>query len=327
MQDKYENKAQDGLVRPGRKKIPWFLLLRLTGIVLFIVIISRTDLQALWSWMNQARPSYLVLAILLQVILLLVKALRWHLLNGESFRSRFVIQRFGEFFESYAIGVVTPGRLGELMKAGHAGTKQGILGAGLRVVSERGLDFGIFILLAGLAILLDFMPGVQKYWGIPVTIAGASVFLFSVLILTSPQLIRWVKNLAHRLRPGLQIEHEARSRNATLRIILLTLLSNFSYFCSSYLLAAGVGISAGFLWVSGGIALAGLINTIPVTIMGLGTRELTFLYVFKAFPAPQVLAFSGLVFMIAQAGGGVISLILGQVFLYKSRKSRIRKDL
>lgn len=46
------------------------------------------------------------------------KGFRWHLLNVANDSGK-LKQSLGEFLESYAIGVITPGRLGELMKAGH----------------------------------------------------------------------------------------------------------------------------------------------------------------------------------------------------------------
>jgi hypothetical protein len=54
--------------------------------------------------------------------------------------------------------------------------------------------------------------------------------------------------------------------------------------------------------------------------MGLGTRELIFLYVFQSFDQGMVLAFSFLVVLVAQIGGGLISLMAGQFLLYKTRK-------
>jgi hypothetical protein len=62
-----------------------------------------------------------------------------------------------------------------------------------------------------------------------------------------------------------------------------------------------------------------VINTIPVTIMGLGTRDVTLLYVLRDIPKPQVLAFSGLILLVSQVGGGLIALVGGQIFLYKAK--------
>ena len=101
----------------------------------------------------------------------------------------------------------------------------------------------------------------------------------------------------------------------------LSLLSNLSYFVSCYFLALGVGVDLSFLWVTGGVAFAGLLNMLPITVMGLGTREMTFIYIFASYPEPQVLAFSGLVFLVAQLGGGLVSLVLGQMFLAKAKRN------
>ena len=54
---------------------------------------------------------------------------------------------------------------------------------------------------------------------------------------------------------------------------------------------------------------------LPITIMGLGTREGIFLLLFQPMTEAMILAFSGLVFLVAQIGGGIISLILGYIFL------------
>lgn len=128
----------------------WFLLLRLAGIGLFIVVIARTDLRELWNWIRTVDATYLGIAIFFQLMVLLIKAWRWYNLNEDGFEMKKLARRSGEFFEGYAMGVITPGRLGELMKAGHAGSRTGILGAGLRVIAERGMDLSIFIVIAGM---------------------------------------------------------------------------------------------------------------------------------------------------------------------------------
>ncbi len=55
------------------------------------------------------------------------------------------------FFESYALGVITPGRMGEVIKAGHKVKDKSIVDSGMKIVVERGFDMGFFLLFAGLA--------------------------------------------------------------------------------------------------------------------------------------------------------------------------------
>lgn len=105
-------------------------------------------------------------------------------------------------------------------------------------------------------------------------------------------------------------------------IVLLSIISNLSAFLSCYMLAIGLNFDLSFLFVSGGIAIAGLLNMLPITVMGLGTREGTFLLLFKPMAEPLILAFSGLVFLVAQVGGGLMSLILGQLLLLSVREKK-----
>ena len=298
----------------------WFLLLRLAGIVLFIVVIARTDLRELWNWIRTVDATYLGIAIFFQLMVLLIKAWRWYNLNEDGFEMKKLARRSGEFFEGYAMGVITPGRLGELMKAGHAGSRTGILGAGLRVIAERGMDLSIFIVIAGIAMSQSVLPGVEPFWGWLVLILGLSGMILTVLILVSPAVVRFAEKmmkLTRLLGKDKSLEYVHRTGWNAAGFQLWSLMSNGSYFVCCYFLAVGVGMHLSFIDVSGGVAVAGVVNSVPVTVMGLGTREVTFLYVFSAFPRAQVMAFSGLVFLIGQIAGGLITLILGQILLWK----------
>jgi len=310
-----------------KRRFNWFLIIRLAGIVLFIVVLSRTDLGELWGWMKQVVRNNLLLAIFFQFLLLMVKALRWYILNEKGVDVKKLIRRSGEFFEGYAMGVITPGRVGELMKAGHGGTRSGILGAGLLVIAERGMDLSIYFIIAGIAISQNVLPGVEPFWGWLILATGIAGILLSMLILMSPSIVRMAEKILKMIRllgkdKSLIFYH--RGLMNTLGFFFLSLFSNLSYFVCCYFLATGVGMDLPVISVSGGIATAGVMNTIPVTVMGLGTREVTLIYVFQAFPLAQVLAFSGLVFLVAQIGGGLVSLILGQALLWRGSGLRAK---
>jgi len=252
--------------------------------------------------------------------LLLIKALRWYYLNEAGWDLKRLVKRSGEFFEGYAMGVVTPGRMGELMKAGHAGSRKGILGAGLRVIAERGMDLSLYFIIAGISILYLVLPGIGLLWGWLILASGAAGILLSLLILMSPGLVRRAEKLMKLIRvlgKDKSLDFHQWPLLNTVGFFCMSIISNLSYFVCCYFLAEGVGIDLPVISISGGVATAGVLNTIPITVMGLGTREVTLLYVFQDFPHAQVMAFSGLVFLIAQIGGGLISLLLGQTLLWK----------
>jgi glycosyltransferase 2 family protein len=300
-----------------------FNALRLLGVGLFVVILFRVDLRAIGEALLTTNVRLLIFGILFQLLVLASKGIRWHLMNDGKKAWKFWALSLGRFYESYAIGVVTPGRMGDLLKAGHETGRNNILGAGFRVLAERGIDIGIFVGLAGLSVISGYYIEIRPVFGWFVIGGGAMVLLVSFLILASRFFTNQVNKFFQRFHgkwKDLSVEGRQYSATTTTWILLLSLVSNLSYFVSCYFLGLAAGLAAGFIWISGAVAVSGLLNMLPVTIMGLGTRELIFLYVFQAFDQGMVLAFSFLVVLVAQIGGGLISLMAGQFLLLKTRK-------
>jgi len=304
-----------------RKKLSPFLLIRLVGILLFIYILTTVDLASMWENLKGVKLNFLLYGILFQLLLLFLKAFRWHILNSGSKNTHLILRSLGEFFESYAIGVITPGRIGEIVKAGHAREKNKIMETGIRVLVERGFDLGFFVLLAGTAISLIFHD--ENTWFISVLFIFCGIFILTLafIFMRSAKATFIIQKFLNRiplLELNLDIAFHKRSGEVQLAVILLSVASNFSSFMSAYFLALGLLLDQGFLYISGAVAIAGLLNMLPVTVMGLGTREGTFLILFKPMAESLILAFSGLVLLVVQLGGGLISFFLGQLFLSMS---------
>jgi glycosyltransferase 2 family protein len=306
-----------------KRRFKWFTLIRLLGIVIFLVVLSRTDLKELWNWLEHVSIPMLLLALLFQVLLLFFKCIRWYFLNETGLKAKAIYQRFGEFLEAYAVGVVTPGRMGEILKAGHAVGRTQVVSAGLLVIAERGLDLSLFFLMAGIAPAMGYLSGVSSGLGyLLIGIAIIGIFLsFSILIF--PAVLRIIGSILIRFRifsSDQLLTFVPRNSLTLINFSFLSVLGNLCAFLSFYYTALAVMISIGFMPVSGGVALAGVINTIPVTIMGVGTRDVTLLYVMNQIPKAQVLAFSGLILLVSQIGGGLIALVSGQYFLFKAKR-------
>jgi len=302
-----------------------FLLLRLLGIILFVYILSQINIGEIGLVLSNLDTGLFLLGILFQIFVLLFKAVRWHLMNDGRTGVNHWILSTGRFLESYAIGVVTPGRLGELIKAGHEETKKDMTGAIIRVISERGFDVGIFVLAAGIALLSNnFFP--IKLWITPlIMVTGIALLYISFLLLSSEKTLKLIQQLIRKISKktkDIEIDGKQYSGKIVLLIFLLSVLSNLSYFISCFFLAQSVFLEVPFVIASGGVAIAGLLNMLPITIMGLGTREMVFLTVFQPFSEPVILAFSATMLFVAQIGGGLFSMMLGQMLLLKKRKKK-----
>ncbi len=313
----------------AKRKISLFLILRLLGIALFIVILTRVNLKEIAEVLANVQITLFIYGIFFQILVLIFKGIRWHIINDGRLKKIHCIRSFGRFFESYAIGVITPGRIGELLKAGHEKTRNDKANAFIRVLSERGFDVGIFVFIAGLAFLFGNYINLNEYISVLIIAVSIIIIVVSFILLSSAKVLLYFQRLINRL-PGkfseITLTPKKYSLKQTSVIFFFSLLSNFSYFVSCYFLAQSVYMFINFVAASGGVAIAGLFNMLPVTIMGLGTRELTFLTLFDSFDQSNVLAFSATMLIVAQIGGGIISMILGQAFLLTDRK-RIKKEI
>lgn len=309
----------------SKSKKQWiFQLVRFLGIALFVLILLRVDLSEISKSILNANLKFLLIGVLFQLLVLLSKAFRWHLMNNGRREWKYKALSFGRFFESYAIGIVTPARMGEVVKAGHEKGRQNVFNAGIRVLAERGIDVGIFVALAGLSALAGYYLELDVAFGWLIAGFGIGVIVLSMGILTSKKAIHIILRILKKF-PGkwhdLSAEGLAYQKRTTTLIILLSFVSNISYFVSCFFLSKSAGIEAGFIWVTGAVAISGLLNMLPITIMGLGTRELVFLYVFKAIASQNIiLTFSFLMLLVAQIGGGLVALIVGQILLLRTKK-------
>jgi glycosyltransferase 2 family protein len=294
-----------------KRKIKWFTWLRITGIVIFIVVLSQVDLAAIWENMLNIEPVYFIIALLFQVLLLIAKGIRWYILNNERNSGIIFKRSMGEFLESYAIGVITPGRLGEFLKTGYQNERGGMLASGVRVIAERGLDVGFFIMVAGAALLWRDMIKFSEFIAVLIFAGGIILMLISILIIKSAGFKKFIISLNKKLDGYI---FSASNKNI-LSITGLTILSNVSAFLTCYSIALGLQMDISLLVLSGGVAIAGLLNILPITVMGLGTRELAFLYLFASYPDNLVLALSALIFVTSQLGGGLLAFLAGQVLL------------
>jgi glycosyltransferase 2 family protein len=311
------------MIKKQGAKIKLFQLFRLIGIVIFVVLLFKLDFNQIWHSLKNSNFSLFLGGLFLQIILLLIKASRWHILKKGQFLNPQLFSDFGIFMESYAIGVFTPGRVGEMLKAGYGDTKDEKWSLVYKVLSERGLDLGIFIFIACLAVLrYNIVPMSTALIGLILAFSFLLIVL-SLVILSKNKIKNIFRNTFFKNKHQNALKDRigfSLNKEQTVYVFGLSIFGNIVTFLSCYLLALSVSLKSSFLFVSGGVAVSGLLNLLPVTIMGIGTRELSFIYIFKEYDQSVVMAFSFLMFLVLQVGGGVISMLLGRLFMYLSKK-------
>ena len=308
------------------------ILFRLIGIAILALILSRLNLKATLAALAGAHWGYLLLALAASPLLFGLKARRWQRLldmQGVTYRFR---DAFLAFMAGVFLGLVTPGRMGEMGKALYL--KQDVnlpLSEGLAsVLVDRLFDL-YSILLLGAAGLVWFR--LLPPWALVAVLAGT----LGALLLPTALLSERLGAYGMRLVSILPIVRDRQSRlaEATTRFqhalrplltprlmvpLLLTLAAYALYFGQAQLLALSLELDIDLPYLAVCLSVAGVITLLPISFAGLGTRDAILIALFLPLGiAPEeAVAFSMLFFLVSYVAGGILGGIAWQLKPLKS---------
>ncbi len=308
-------------------------LAHLIGIVIFALLLIQLDLAQLALAFSKINLQYFFLSLLLILPLIIVQAYRWHCLKErqgirQPLKDSILIYGIGT-----TIGTLTPARLGDfimvkyLKDEGHSTSKSMVT-----VVLSRLFDL-FFLLLAGYLGLFFFTNFFQRQIVIGFLIiisTGAIIFTFvksglyrsaANCLLKSLILKKYAFQWRIKIKEFFQ-NFKSYSLKDYFYLSAITLFSWFFYYLIVYCLALSAGLpSLPLIYFISSIAIATLISVLPISILGLGTREATLIFLFSFFniPAETTLVFSLLIFTISIAAG-----FLGIFFWFKKPISLAR---
>ena len=296
---------------------------RLIGLLLLVVVLVKADLGKALSVLVDVRVLPLLLAIIANLPQLGLKALRWHSLlkmQGVSYRFRHAMLAY---FSSVYIGILTPGRLGEFAKALYLKQETAItIGEAISsVLVDRLFDLYALIGAGGCGLII-FAHFVSLPVGVLVLVCAG--ILASLLMLWPPVgrlALRVLKNIpitnryANRLTPEVErfyVNLAQLLKPQLLVAVLLTISAHAIFYTQCYLLVLALDLPLEYRFVLFSMSLVNLVNLLPVTISGLGTREaiLSLLFGSVGLSPETAVAYSALVvltFYVAAVGIGAIA--------------------
>ena len=292
------------------------------GLLLLAFLLWRIDVTRLAAVLRQARPSLLLAAVLLNLPQIAVKALRWRgLLKAHDIQygaRNSLLSYFGSIF----IGLLTPGRLGEFVKALHVKEDCGVSTARAlsSVLVDRLFDLYALLLFGGAALLST----AHSRSGVWMLVESAAVLVLPLFVLLNNRAFEWCRRLAIRIGKWtaklvreeswlMELRAYLKSLNgrSVASAVILTAIAYFLFFTQCYLLALSLDLGVGPLPVSFAVALGSLVTLIPISISGLGTREAAVMaYLGTAgVAAEKGLGYSLLVFVTFYIAGGLMGAV------------------
>jgi hypothetical protein len=302
-----------------KRRLPW---LSLIGPLLLILLFWQVDVGALVQVIRQVDGRFLLVAISLNLPMVLFKSLRWQSLMLSQHIRYQTRNAYLAYFGSIFIGLLTPGRLGEFVKALHVNRdcNVSLARAFSSVLVDRLYDLYLLLMVGSAALLTLVYTGTEL-----LTLAASiAVLTLPLVLFLNNTVFAFAQRLGSQLgwvgqrvfaADGWLVEMRAGMRQlsplSALLAVGLTILAYGVFFGQCYLLALALDVSLSYIEVSYAVSLGSLVALLPISISGLGTREAAMIAYLGTvgLSSEQALGFSLLVFATFYLAGGLFGAV------------------
>jgi len=264
--------------------------------------------------LRSVRIGYFLLSLFGVILVLGIKSYRWRLLIHNEGATYSAYKGFAAYMASDAVGIVTPGRIGEIARLYYLREESDIsfYGAFKTIVSDRIFDFtmlGWFGLSGMLFYFKTFGNHSGLYYALSVLVL---VVLAYVVTLSFLKFILRYKKVS-RL-PVVRFVYEsflAVVSKRSIRMWLITILAYSMYFGFSWLIMISLHLTPSYIDVVFIMSIMSLSTIIPLSVAGFGTREATLVLLFSYYglASETAISFSLMHFTAFFLWGGLIGLV------------------
>lgn len=304
MSDRSEVRAEIAPPLPaaGRKRRLSRSLVRLAGLAIFAFLLTRIEVPAVLRAVLDADWTLIGVAVLLTAPFFITKAWRWQAVLDRVGIHITLARSILYYGAGLFLGLMTPGQVGELARAYYVRRQGDVVAAAATVIFERALDLA-FILIFAVPGFLIYRWGQGALEGRPGLIGAAVAVLVAVAAIAwwSEGRIRWLDRLLDRLRSSLGRLHgllRAATRPRFALFLAATSAVAFGlYLARLYLLLSALGASMPPAYFVLSMAFVSAVTLLPISIAGVGTRDLAMVAVFTrvGLTAEQAIAMSVLI--------------------------------
>lgn len=269
-------------------------LLPVIGIVILIYILITIDLEAIVSDFSSIKPIYLILSFLSLFPILIMTNFEWQLILKK--QKIFVSYTYSlkNILIGYFYGFVTPGGLGGYTRTLYLKDESGepLQKCVSNILILNTIDY-ISLLLLGITggiLVSSRFPYFFILIGVLLVIVIA---LFLLFLLKKETLERFIKKIVQyrifnslRVKSGLSIDSFYVDMLRPGDLLVPFILSIFGWilcFSELYLISKLFSIEVPYIYFILIIAVANVVASLPITIYGLGTREITMISLFSVF--------------------------------------------
>ncbi len=293
------------------------------GISIFLYILYTLDVEKIIDAFFSIHPIYIILSLSLTIPRLIIRNYAWQLIQREQKISLHFFQSLKIFLIGYFYGCITPSYIGQLMRVPYLKevTKQPygklFVNSVLETVIHTLSLYGMMII--GALIVIGTSPEIFWITIIYLLILGAILFYFLkrergeklFYALIKYFIPKKLKNNFNKFVSTFYADFPSIKK-----LILPLVIGLFTWiiiFSQEYIFVFALGVDIPYLYFLLLFPIANTAGFLPITFGGLGTRELTSIFIFSTLfnaEAEKIFVFTLLGFIITDLCTGFIGFVL-----------------
>lgn len=319
-------------LHPTIRTVAFFLLKIVVAILVIFLLIRKISLDRLVQAISAADSMFIAAGLSLVIYNIYLQFKKWQLIvlrEAPAVKWRHILY---SLFVGSALGLVTPGRLGDFGRTFFIPNADWAKLLGLLTV-DKLITLAVLYLFGILGLSHFISMRMHPFVWVPIFIMTIGLVLFFLLFLLRPEMLRSIVYRYHSVFSRYSILDkfisgiEMATPHFTLHLLILNILLALTY-CSQFLLFLfaffKIPILPAYLSI---FAVMFAKSLVPISLGDLGIRESAALYFFGHFGVPDAAAFNAsfLLFLVnilfpSVVGLGLLLLKRQNIFLSNGKK-------
>ena len=297
--------------------------LPLIGIAIFVYIVYNLDIEKIIVVFLSINPIFIICSLTLTIPRLIIRNTAWQIIQKEQKITISFFQSLKIFLIGYFYGSITPGYIGQLMRVPYMKEKTGapygklFVNSLMEIIIHTLSLYGMMFI--GALLVMGALPELLYISGIWVVLLAIILFYF-IKRERGEKLFRLLIQylIPKKLKTNLYrfVDTFYTDFPEIKKLLLPLILGIFTWiiiFSQEYIIVLALGIDIPYLYFLLLFPIANVVGFIPITFAGLGTRELTAIFLFSTLfgvGEEEVFVFTLLGFVITDIFTGFIGFIL-----------------
>jgi len=279
------------------------------GLILLAVILFTIDLKKTVSIILSSNPFYLLPVLFFTALAVIGKGLKWKQIISAQGSSISLSDSTRIFCSGFFLSILTPGRIGDLARAFYLKDKMPLGAAISTIVIDRIIDVVVLLSLSAFSIIaLTYFFGIT-FISLELLLFLLILFIIFCALFFNRGIVRFLLKpfykilVPEKFKKKLKLSFSSFYNSLVLifsrkkpvaSAVLIAFITWLFSILIGYFISCSLGLNVPFYFFVLLIPVLSLIEVIPISISGFGTREATAIFLLSVYQisAEQAVAFS-----------------------------------